>query len=78
MNAIESTYTEWRTERKDLKNEIDHLKKVNDERVKESENMGRLWGVREEVSRYKKSLESLLERMYKRNMISSWWYRNKE
>ena len=37
MNAIESTFNEWHTERKDLKNEIEKLKKVNDETVKEIE-----------------------------------------
>ena len=55
MNAAESTFTDWHMERKDLKNEIDNLKNVNNERVKEikklkSENKG----VREELSECKK------------------------
>ena len=37
MDAAESTFNEWCTERKDLENEIDNFKKVNDERVKVTE-----------------------------------------
>ena len=63
MNATESTYNEWCTERKNLGNEIDNLKKVNDERVKKIEKLKfENKGVREEVSGCKKSLEDLLER----------------
>ena len=32
MNAAESTFNAWRTQRSDLKNEIENLKKINDER----------------------------------------------
>ena len=64
MNAAESTFNEWHTEKKDLKKEIDNLKKVNDERVRE---IGKLKcenkGVREEMSGCKKSHENLLERI---------------
>ena len=56
MNTTESTFNDWHTERKDLKKEIDNLKKVNDEGEKEikklkSENRG----VGEETSRCKKN-----------------------
>ena len=41
---------EWLTERKDLHNEIDNLKEVNDERVKEIEKLkNENRGVRKEV-----------------------------
>ena len=64
MNATESTFNEWWTERKDLKNGIDNLKKVNAKRVKEIEKLkSENRGVREEVSGWKKSLENLLERI---------------
>ena len=64
MNAAESTFSEGHTERKDLKTEIDNLKKVNDERVKDIEKLKcENKGVREEVSGCKKSLENLLERI---------------
>ena len=51
LNATASTLNEWRTERKDLENEMDNRKKVNDERVKEIEKLksGKK-GVREAVS----------------------------
>ena len=54
-NATESTFNEWRTESKDLKNEIENLKKINDEKVKQiktlkSENRG----VRKDVNGCKK------------------------
>ena len=55
MNTTESTFNEWWTERKDLKNEIDNLKKVNDERIKDIEKLkSENRGVREEVSGRKK------------------------
>ena len=64
MTATESTFNEWRTERKDLENEIDNLKKVNNERVKEMENFkSENKGVRKEVSGCKNSLQNLLERI---------------
>ena len=70
MNAAESTFNEWHTERKDLKKEIDNLKKANDERVKEIEELKcENKGVREEVSGCKKSLENLLERNDTNNLI---------
>ena len=51
MKAAELTFNEWHTERKDLKKEIDNLKKVNDERVKEIEKLKcENKGVREKVS----------------------------
>ena len=64
MNAAESTFNEWHTERNYLKKEIDNLKKVNDERAKETEKLKcENKGVREEVSGCKKSLEHLWERI---------------
>ena len=52
MDATELTFNEQQSERKDLKNEIHNLKKLNDARVKER---------REEVSGCKNSLQNLLE-----------------
>ena len=64
MNAAQSTFNEWHTERKYLKKEIDNLKKVNDERVKQIEKLKcENKEVRKEVSGCKKSLENLLERI---------------
>ena len=64
MNTAESTFNEWHMERNDLKKEINNLKKVNDERVKEIEKLKcENKGVREEVSGCKKSLENLMERI---------------
>ena len=37
MNVIESNFNEWHKEKSYLKNEIDNLKNVNDDRVKEIE-----------------------------------------
>ena len=37
MNAIESTFNEWCTKRRDLKNKIDNLKMMDDEKVKKIE-----------------------------------------
>ena len=71
MNATESTFNEWRTERKELKNEIDNLKTVNVETVKEIEKLkSENRGIRKEVSGCKKSLENLLERINKMSQIS--------
>ena len=36
--CLESNFTEWLRERIELKNEVDNLKKVNDESVKEIDN----------------------------------------
>ena len=64
MNAAEVTFNEWHMKGNDLKKEIDNLKKVNDERVKEIEKLkcGDK-GVREGVSGCKRSLKNLLERI---------------